>query len=123
MSSLRSLRGARKGPTRTTEKSEAPPPMSATSTFSWRCTPCLVVERRRNRLSRKPARHAARRRLGQGIAGRVVVDEEDGPAEHGARDRRPRFGFGAAFQVLEIGRDDVEIADGAAVRRCRSSVR
>ena len=48
------------------------------------------------------------------VAHRIVVDEEDRAAEHGAPDRRLRLRFGAVLQVLEVAGHDVDVFHTAA---------
>ena len=119
MSSRRSLERARSGETRTTEKSEVPPPIVGDQRDFLGADAALIVERGGDRLelegdvrkTRGPGRRlklALRRRVGRG----VVVDEERGAPDHHVGRRFTEGLAGRRSQEPEKCRDDV--AEGMA---------
>ncbi len=81
----------------------------------------LVVERRGDRLVLKAhvgkadrTRRRFERRLGLGIARRIVIDEEHRPAEHHSFDRRAHTRLGLLLQVAQVAGHHVEVGHRVA---------
>jgi hypothetical protein len=109
------------GPTRSSEKSEVPPPMSATSTQLLVHDALLMVQRRGNRLVLEVdfleaglAGTGLQHRLRTRVARRIVVDEVHRPAEHGASHRHAGARLGQPPQVPQVAGHDVAVAHLAA---------
>ena len=121
-SSLRSARAMRSGPTRTTVKSEVPPPMSAMRISDSLRHALLVVEGGGDRFQleadlakARDARGCAQAVFGALVALAVVVDEVHRPADHGALGSMAQLAFGARGQLVQVARDDVLVAQHAVV--------
>ena len=112
----------RRGPTRTSEKSEVPPPMSATSTISSRAHRAA-----RSRTRRRSARTGTRPREAGALRGRRAAraaacasragsssTKNTGRPSTAPADRVAGLGLGPPPQVRQVAGDDVEVADGAA---------
>jgi hypothetical protein len=75
----------------------------------------LVVQRRGDGLELEGhlleahlARGGFQRRLGLGVARRVVVDEEHRPAQHRARDGVAGLALGQGLEVAQVAGDDLQ---------------
>jgi hypothetical protein len=88
--------------------------------------PALEVEGRGNRLVLELdgletglMRRRFERGLSGGVAPGLVVDEENGAAEHHLRQRDAGSGLRTGFQVRHVATDDIEVLHGAAATDVR----